>query len=182
MEISEEPQTLKSLAESLAAGLTQEQEAILALRTTVESQIQALYSREREAIEDTTLQTSQDVHTLEQLRSKREEHLTLISSRLGHHKKLDSLAETIPLLESRLDDDELLGQLRTLFEAIPDEAEQTQEKCRQLTYSLQYALHLGHAIIEAVQGAGSPPPIQVYTTDGEKKIPSSRRMMVNKIG
>jgi hypothetical protein len=60
--------------------------------------------------------------------------------------------------------------------------ETTREKSRQLAYSLQYALHLGHAIIEAVQGAGSPPPIQVYTAAGETRLPANRRVMINQVG
>ena len=181
MERFEEQPIYHSLAEELAAGLEQELDALEALRAAIERQISALYRQERETIEATTSQTSQHVHTLEHLRKERDARLAALEAFAGD-EAIRSLRDALPILETRIDDAPLIERLRTLGAAIPSAAESTRQACRQLAFSLQYALHLGHSIIEAVQGAGTPPPIQIYTAEGETRIPSNRRIMVNQVG
>ena len=139
-------------------------------------------NQDRGLIEETTLMTSQEVNTLQRLRNSRDELVDEMASllNLGDDKKrLNSL---VIALASELPDKELKSQLAGLAATLPAEAAQVKDSCKELAYSLQYALHLGHAMIEAVHGAASPPPVQVYTAKGNKELSTSRRMMINQVG
>ena len=88
----------------------------------------------------------------------------------------------IEKLEENPCDEDSLNTIKELSQRIPLEAQKIRENSKELAYSLQYALHLGHQMIEAIQGAVSYPPILIYTAEGSKKLSASKRMMVNKIG
>ena len=116
MELIEEPRTLQRLAETLAAGLSQEQAAVQALRATVEEQIQALHKQDRNGVEDTTLQTSQEIHTLDRLREERARNIETLIEYLGLQEQASDLQSIIPALEEKLQAPQLIEQLNVLRE------------------------------------------------------------------
>ncbi len=182
MEMTEEPRPLEDAARALIEGLSREHKSIEALKKHVEAQLKALHNQERELIEETTQHASQEVNRLQKLRNKRAEALQKLTPLLGLESPDVPLADVITALQSELGDHELTKALDSLSTTIPGDALATRERCKELAYSLQYALHLGHELIGSIQGATVPPPVQVYTADGHKKLPTSRRMMVNKVG
>lgn len=182
METTEAPHPLEDAARDLIDGLYQEHKSIEALKKHVEAQLKALHNQERETVEETTQRASQEVNRLQKLRTSRDQALQEITPILGLENPAPSLSEVIAALQSELGDHELTEALRNLNNSIPEDALATRERCKELAYSLQYALHLGHELIGSIQGATVPPPVQVYTADGNKKLPTSRRMMVNKVG
>lgn len=182
METIEEPRPLEDAVRTLIDGLNKEHQSIEALKKHVETQLKALHNQEREVIEETTQHASQEVNRLQKLRNVREQALQEIIPMLKLPGTDLPLANVITALQSELGDHELTEALRALSNNIPEDALATRERCKELAYSLQYALHLGHELIGSIQGATVPPPVQVYTADGHKKLPTSRRMMVNKVG
>jgi hypothetical protein len=182
MEPIEAIHPLHDAARALIEGLNREHQSIEALRGQVELQLEALHRHERETIEESTQSASQEVNTLQKLRTERDQIVRQVHLILGTDAPDVSLAKLIETLELELGDGNLVEELKALHTTLPTEAAATRERCRELAFSLQYALHFGHDLIEAIQRASAPPPVQVYTAEGSQKLPSSRRMMVNKIG
>ncbi len=182
MDKQEKEAHLVELAQKLADGLQGEREAIDGIRIQVDLQLQALRDQDRTRVEDTTLMTSQGVNSLQKLRNSRDEVVGEMASLLNLEPDNTRLTPLFIALASEIEDKSLKSRLAALAAELPEEAALAKDSCRELAYSLQYALHLGQSIIQAVHGAGSPPPVQIYTATGNKELSSSRRMMVNKVG
>ena len=173
---------LTKLVKELIDGLSKEREAIGVIKSQVDLQLNALRAQNRLLVEDTTLKTSQEVNTLQKLRNNREAIIGEMAELLSLQEGKTSLKSLVISLATELPDRGLKSKLATLAAELPEDAAAVKESCKELAYSLQYALHLGQSMIEAVHGATSPPPVQVYTATGNKKLSSSQRMMVNKVG
>ncbi len=182
MENKEREAHLATLAQKLADGLALEREAIGGIKTHVGVQLEALRKQDRTQVEDATQMTSLEVNTLQKLRNNRDEIVDEMATLLKLKEDNTRLKPLVMALASEIKDRPLKSRLATLAEELPQEAASAKESCKELAYSLQYALHLGQSIIQAVHGAASPPPVQVYTASGNKELSSNRRMMVNKIG
>ncbi len=173
---------LARLANELVDGLKKEQDAIGVIKSQVNLQLSALRAQNRLLLEDTTLTTSQEVNTLQKLRDQRENIVTEMTEVLDLNESKTGLKSLVIAVATELPDNALKSKLAALAAELPEDASAVKENCKELAYSLQYALHLGQSLIEAVHRATSPPPIQVYTATGNKKLAPNKRMMVNKIG
>ena len=182
MDKKEREANLTELAQRLAEGLQMERKAISGIQTHVDVQLQALREQDRTRVEDATLMTSQEVNTLQKLRNNRDIIVDEMAMLLDLKQEKARLKPLVIALATELEDRPLKSHLASLAAEIPEAAASAKNSCKELAYSLQYALHLGQSIIQAVHGAGSPPPVQVYTATGNKELSSNRRMMVNKIG
>lgn len=182
MDKQEKRAQLTELAQQLAKRLQNESAAMSGIKTHVDRQLGALRKHDRELIEDTTLMTSQEVNTLHKMRNERNEIVSKMARILNLKKGKTRLKPLVIALASELPDRELKSQLAQLAADLPEEATAVKESCKELAYSLQYALHLGQSLIEAIHGATSPAPVQIYTATGNKKLAANRRMMVNKVG
>ena len=173
--------TVKDLTQALVNDLQKEEISIEILEKHLDGQLAALRSQERSSLEELTLQTSNEVNNLHILQNSKLEHIRLLSEQLTPDATNASLDTIIAAMEQSFDD-ALVVSLKQLHARIPERAVAVREKSKELAYSLQYALHLGHQMIEAIQGATSSPPMLIYTAAGSKKISASKRMMVNKVG
>ena len=182
MSKDEKQANLARLASELVDGLNKEREAIQVIKSQVDLQLNALRAQNRLLVEDTTLKTSQEVNTLQKLRNQREAIIGEMAAELQIDESRTGLTSLVIALASELPNKSLKSKLATLATELPEEAAAVKDSCKELAYSLQYALHLGQSMIEAVHGATSPPPVQVYTATGNKKLSPSKRMMVNKVG
>ncbi len=182
MENLETPNDLHDLALKLADGLKKEREAIDSIKQSVDLQLHALRTQNREQVEETTLQTSLQVNTLQKLRNDREQIVVEMADLLNVPEERTRLNMLVIALASELTDKELKTELAALAAELPEEAAAAKDSCKELAYSLQYALHLGQSMIEAIHGTTVPAPVQVYTAKGNKELSSNHRMMVNEIG
>ena len=182
MDTTKKDSKLTRLAVQLAEGLQHERAALGIIKTHLDRQLQALRQQDREEVQETTLNTSQKVNSLQQLRTERDEIVKSMAKILNLKEEKTRLQPLIIALASELKDKELKAKLATLAAELPEEAASIKDSCKELAYSLQYALHLGQSLIEAIHGAASPPPVQIYTARGNKELTSNRRMMVNKVG
>ena len=66
-----------------------------------------------------TLQTSQEVRTLEQLRSERFQNMLRLSEFLGEGAEVGDLNEALAHLEQRLENADLIDRLKTLQAELP---------------------------------------------------------------
>lgn len=182
MEKKKKQATLTELAQELAAGLQEERSAIGDIKIYVDRQLQALKKQDRNAVEEATLMTSQEVNTLYKLRNQREDIVQKMAGLLKIKQEKPKLKSLVIALASEIKDRDVKSQLATLAAELPEEASMAKDSCKELAYSLQYALHLGQNLIEAIHGSTTPAPVKVYTAAGNKELSSNHRMMVNKVG
>ena len=173
---------IEELTHALINTLMYQEQGMKDLRNHIEEQLTALRSQERTTLETLTAETSSIVNTLQQLQSEKERHILLFGELFDLDSTSTSLESVIHILEDSSHNERQLDLLKQLFERIPVAAQEIRDSSKELAYSLQYALHLGHQMIEAIQGAVSYPPILIYTAEGSKKLSASKRMMVNKVG
>ena len=173
--------SVRELTQALVEALQKEESSIKLLEKHLDGQLAALRSQERNTLEDLTIDTSNEVSTLHNLQSDKQEQIQRLSEQITPGARKISLDTLISTLDESFEDS-VLESLKQLHHRIPEQARTIREKSKELAYSLQYALHLGHQMIEAIQGATSSPPMLIYTAAGSKKISASKRMMVNKVG
>ena len=182
MHVDTEPNKVEELVQALISNLTNQEHNMDALKQHIDEQLSALRSQERSTLEQLTAETSGIVSTLQQLQNEKDNHIQLFSELLGLDIKLTTIETIIQKLQDDQADEQLIQNLKQLFKRIPERAQAIRDSSKELAYSLQFALHLGHQMIEAIQGAVSYPPILIYTAEGSKKLSASKRMMVNKVG
>ncbi len=176
------PASTAELARSLLKDLEKEKSTIERLNTCIADQLGALRNRERTVLDELTCEASQDLNALQQLQHKKEERVAKLAGGLGLEPASPGLDDVIQALEASSEFGAIGTELRRLSDTIPKKAHSTRERCKELAYSLQYALHLGHQFIEAIQGATSYPPMLIYTAEGSKKMAANKRIMINKVG
>ena len=172
----------EELTLSLIDNLQNQERSMATLKEHIDKQLHAVRSQERITLEKLSADTSTVVSTLQLLQTEKDKHIKLFSKLLDLEYSSTTLDTIIKKLEEDQIKEETLTTLKELFKSIPLRAKTIRDGSKELAYSLQYALHLGHQMIEAIQGAVSYPPILVYTAEGSKKLSASKRMMVNKVG
>jgi|GEM_PF-4900148 len=182
MNVDQESYTIEELTQALIGNLTKQEQNMIALKKHIDEQLTAVRSQERDTLDTLTAETSSIVSALQLLQNEKNSHIQAFNTLLDMDKSSTSIDTIIEKLKETEFDEELVSTLNQLFERIPLNAQAIRESSKELAYSLQYALHLGHQMIEAIQGAVSYPPILIYTAEGSKKLSASKRMMVNKVG
>ena len=182
MSVDIQPNNVDDLIQALITALSNQEHSMTALKNHIDEQLKALRSQQRSTLEKLTAETSGIVNTLQILESEKNSHIKQLGKLLDVELNSISIEPLIQSLEKRPGHEEHVETLKQLFHRIPAGAKIIRESGKELAYSLQYALHLGHQMIEAIQGAVSYPPVLVYTAEGSKKLSASKRMMVNKVG
>lgn len=182
MNVDTESYTIEELTRALITNLTNQEQGMADLKNHIDEQLTALRSQERSTLESLTAETSSIVSNLHSLQSERKKQIKLFSGLLELDPSIDSIEPIITKLEQESIEEGQVKTLKELHKSIPLAARAIKDRSKELAYSLQYALHLGHQMIEAIQGAVSYPPVLVYTAEGSKKLSASKRMMVNKVG
>ena len=78
---------------------------------------------------------------------------------------------------------EAAQRLRTLRDDVRNQAAETQQQCRDLEFSLQYAIDLGRDLIHAVQGLDTAAhSTRTYTPGGATREAPPSRSFLNKLG
>ena len=172
----------EALASSLLTTLEEEYDALVRLRGHFDDHILALRRREKAGIEEAANRTNDEVNLLARLKQTRDRKMRL----LGRVLQMDAEEATLDNLVSRLGaktpTTEAAEELRRRREAIRREALRTRQRCRDLEFALEYAVHLGRDLLHALHGAAPSGSTKVYTSHGGTKESSGTTSFVNKVG
>ncbi len=174
--------TLLDQSRRLAEKLGEHREALRALEASIEAQMAAMRTRESAEVRETTLSANDRLHALTGLYEEQEALMAGIAASLGWEDDRPSIVKLAAHLEQVRGGEETARALLEARTAITDLAAVTREKSEELAYTLQYALHLGKELIQAVQAVHQPVPISLYTPRGKTTISGKTRPIVNRMG
>ncbi len=171
----------EALASSLIATLQDEYESLVRLRGHFDDHILALRQREKDGIDEATHRTHDEINVLANLKNQRDRKMRLLRRVL----RLEGEQSTIEDVCGRLDAEETAAEgtaeIRRLRREIRAEAVRTRKRCRDLEFALEYAVHLGRDLLQALQGTSPAVATKVYTPKGGA-IESAGNSFVNKVG
>jgi FlgN protein len=167
---------------SLAQKLDEHRAALLALEASIEAQMAAMRTRESAEVRETTLSANDRLHVLTRLYEEQEALLADITASLGWEDDRPSIVKLAIHLEQVRGGEKIARTLLETRTAITELAAATREKSEELAYTLQYALHLGKELIQAVQAVHQPVPTSLYTPRGKTTIGGKTRPIVNRMG
>lgn len=167
-----------ALVASLVETLESEHASLARLTGHFERQIEALRGRRQDLIDEATSETSDEVNALARLKQIRDRQMRL----LGRVLRLESDGTSIQDVARSLDADAapLAARLIELRDQIRSQASQAQDRCRDLEFTLQYAVHLGRELLHAMQGVDAPPVH--YTSKGDAVESAGNRSFLNRVG
>ncbi|MEX1054789.1 MAG: hypothetical protein WED81_02100, partial [Rhodothermales bacterium] len=97
----------------------------------------------------------------------------------GDHAKVGELAVR---LAQAPDTREIASHITDLVSKIKQQALFTQGRCRDLEFSLQYAVQLSRELLQAIQGINQPSGGRHYTSKGGTVESASTRSLLNRVG
>ncbi|MDZ4700595.1 MAG: flagellar export chaperone FlgN [Rhodothermales bacterium] len=174
--------TLLDQSRRLAGKLDEHRAALRALEASIEAQMAAMRTRESAEVRETTLSANDRLHALTRLYEEQEALMAGIAASLGWEDDRPSIVKLAAHLEQVRGGEETARALLETRTAITELAAVTREKSEELAYTLQYALHLGKELIQAVQAVHQPVPISLYTPRGKTTIGGKTRPIVNRMG
>lgn len=171
-----------ALATSLLSTLQEEYDALVRLRGHFDEHILALRERRKEGIDEATHRTNDEISTLARLKQQRDRKMRL----LGRVLRIDGDRPTIEEVAHRLDSEastnDAARDIRRLQGSIRTEAVRTRARCHDLGFALEYAVHLGRDLLQALQGMSPTGATKVYTPKGGAVESSGTSSFVNKVG
>lgn len=176
------PKGPAALASSLVATLREEHESLVRLRSHFDAHILALRNREKEGIDTATHETNDEISVLARLKQQRDRKLRLLGRVLrlqDADADLDTVTEALTRDVATKEQAEELAGLRA---DIRREAENTQKRCRDLEFALEFAVHLGRDLLQVLQGIAPASSTKVYTPKGGAVESSGSPAFVNKVG
>lgn len=177
------PTSPTALASSLLDTLEAEHASLLRMHDHFERQIAAVRERDHDQIEAAALHTSDEVNVLARLRQTRNRQIRLLGRVLRLEKDDVSIREVAEILERSGEDDGIGMRVLGMRENIQEQAIRTQDRCRDLEFALEYSVHLGHELLEAITGIGDPSGGRHYTSDGGAVESSQgKRSILNRVG
>lgn len=172
----------EAMVSSLIATLQDEYDSLARLLGHFDDHILALRSREKEGIDEATHRTNDEISVLANLKNQRDRKLRL----LGRVLHVEGDHTTIEDVSRRLDADEATAEaaetIRRLRRDIWAEAVRTRKRCHDLAFALEYAVHLGRDLLQALQGSPSAGTTKVYTPKGGAIESPGTSSFVNKVG
>ncbi len=179
-----EPSGLSPLeqARQLAATLDAKKHALTALSSSISAQMEALRTHESHDVRETTMSANEHLHVVTRLHEEQAALMAGLAATLSIDDERPSLSRMARHLEALEGGQETAQSLARDAEAIRQLATDTRSKSEELAYSLQYALHLGKELIQAVQAVNQPDAVSLYTPHGKTSIGASPRPFVNRMG
>lgn len=172
-----------ALASSLLDTIEAEHASLVRMHDHFERQIAAVRERDHEHIERAALHTSDEVNVLARLMQTRNRQIRLLGRVLRLEEFEVSIREVAEALERSGDCDAVGARILDLRETIRSQAVRTQDRCRDLEFALEYSVHLGHELLEAITGVDDPSGGRHYTSDGGAVESSSgKRSILNRVG
>jgi hypothetical protein len=172
----------EALALSLLETLKDEFASLCRLRGHFDDHILALRGREKKGIDEATHRTNDEINILAGLKHQRDRKMRL----LGRVLRIESAQQTIEELARRLNAEEptaeVGAEIRRLRRNIRAEAVRTSNRCRDLEYALEYAVHLGRDLLHVLQGVSPAGATRVYTPGGGTIDASRTTSFVNRVG
>lgn len=172
-----------ALASSLVETLEEERASLTRMHDQFDRQIAAIRDRDDEEIERVTLRTNDEVNILARLKQARDRQIRLLGRILRIEGEVTSLRDISDALMRSADTASVGERVAHLREQVRGQAQATQERCRDLEFAIQYAVHLGRELLQAVQGIDTAAGGKHYTSKGGMvESQSSNRSFLNKIG
>lgn len=166
------------LTDALIRTLEDEREALLAIDRDFESQIEAIVSRDIEAIEEATHRTNLGVTRLESVRKARLRQTKLLARVLGipgDEIKVVQVTERIGGQVPRA------LRLENLRDDIVQLADHVLERSEDVAFLLQHSLDLNQELMQSARAMDTPPPTRLYTAKGTSSQ-SASPTLVNRMG
>ena len=176
------PQPVSQLAESLIELLSREKAIVENMGETMTQQLIAIRSQNREGVEEATLATSREISQLMALQMDRNKQIETLTKAMGDFTNLQRLEDLAEHLMSNPATKESGEKILELHNTLKHTANATRERGRELTYTLQYAMHLGHSLLETVQTMSGAASVELYTAAGKREKTRPSRSFVNQIG
>ena len=171
-----------ALVTSLLETLEDERQSLVRLFTHFDQQIEALRGRNQDMIDEATHRTTEEVNVLARLKQNRDRQVRLLGRVLridGENTSLDDIAGALRR-DPRTSSLALrIAETRTV---VKQQAIRTQDRCRDLEFSLQFAAHLGREILQALQGFDAPAGGLTYNASGGTVESKGTRSFLNKVG
>lgn len=172
----------EALAGSLLETLKDEFASLCRLRGHFDDHILALRTREKNGIDEATHRTNDEINLLAGLKHQRDRKMRL----LGRVLRIEAVDPTIEELAERLSAGEATAEagaeILRLRRNIRAEAVRTSNRCRDLEFALEYAVHLGRDLLQVLQGVSPAGATSVYTPGGGTVDASRTSSFVNRVG
>lgn len=183
MQSEQQPKGPESLAATLLETLEEEHASLARMQDQFDRQLASIRERDQEGIEETAVRTSDEVNILARLKTTRDRQIRLIGRVLRLEGDVLSVKEITDALENAPATTEIGRRLSDLRMQIREQARLTQERCRDLEFALQYAVHLGRELLQAVQGIDTPGGGRHYTSRGSTvESTGGQRSLLNRMG
>jgi hypothetical protein len=172
-----------ALASSLLETLEEEHGSLLRMHRQFDQQLAAIRSQDHELIESAALITNDEVNILARLKQKRDRQIRLLGRVLRLEGETVSIKDVAAAFLLSSDTAGVGTDILELRERIRAQALRTQERCRDLEFALDYSVHLGRELLQALQGIEAPAGGRHYTSKGGtvESTPGTRSF-VNRIG
>lgn len=172
-----------ALAASFLETLEEEHASLLRMHDHFDRQITAVRDHDHDVIEAAALQTSDEVNVLARLKQARDRQLRLLGRVLRLDGETVSIRDVVDALE-RVGDEGAIGtRILEVRERIRGQALRTQERCRDLEFALEYSVHLGRELLEAITGLEDSSGGRHYTsTGGTVESSPGKRSFLNRVG
>lgn len=179
----QQPTGPASLAATLLETLEEEFASLARMQDQFDRQIAAVRDHDQEGVEETAIRTSDEVNILTRLKQTRDRQTRLLGRVLRLEGDVISMTEISNALLSGAATADVGARVAELREKVRDQAQLTQERCRDLEFALQYAVHLGRELLQAVQGIDTPAGGRHYTSSGSTvESKSGQRSLLNRVG
>lgn len=183
MQSEQQPKGPASLAAILLETLEEEHASLGRMQAQFERQITAVRDHDQEGVEETAIRTSDEVNILTRLKQTRDRQIRLLGRVLRLEGDVISMKELSDALQSSAATADAGVRLSHLREKVRDQALLTQERCRDLEFALQYAVHLGRELLQAAQGIDEPGGGRHYTSRGSTvESTGGQRSLLNRVG
>ncbi len=185
MQIPSEPQPKGpvSLAATLLETLDEEFASLSRMQAQFVRQIHAVRDHDQEGVEETAIRTSDEVNILTRLKQARDRQIRLLGRVLRLEGDVISMTEISAALQSSAATADVGAQVSELAGKVREQAQLTQERCRDLEFALQYAVHLGRELLQSIQGIDTPAGGRHYTSrGGAVDSKGGQRSLLNRIG
>lgn len=183
MQSEQQPKGPASLAATLLETLREEHDALARMQDQFDRQIAAIREHDERAIEATAIRTSDEVNILARLKQTRDRQTRLLGRVLRLEGDTITMEDVSESLEGGAATKEIGTQLKEMREKVRAQAQLTQERCRDLEFAIQYAVHLGRELLQAIQGIDPNAGGRHYTSRGSTVESSSgQRSLLNRIG
>lgn len=172
-----------SLAATLLDTLEEECASLARLQDQLNRQMAAIREHDQQAVEETAIRTSDEVNILARLKLTRDRQIRLLGRVLRIEGETISLREVAEALETAEATRRIGMRLADLRDDVSAQAGETRERCRDLEFALEYSVHLGRELLQAIQGVDMAAGGRHYTSHGSAvESAGTQRSFLNRVG